>query len=156
MSAQEIKAKFAGFDTSKLPETGPWDMGRGFEDTTSAVERARRVAMWLRMPELRTEVGANGVLILVSHADFLALLMAALCNVQVMQAALNPDSEMSAHGVSECTLQQEISHDAASVYQKFRISLAATTMLLLGEEGEFAVEWMNKRSHLEDKSCCVA
>jgi len=108
------------------------------------------------MPDLHREVGPSGVLIIVSHADFLALLMAALYNVQVQDASMNPDSEMSAHGVSECTLQQEISKNAASVYQKFRISLAATTLLLLGENGEFAVEWMNKRTHLEEKGCCVA
>lgn len=39
---------------------------------------------------------------------------------------------------------------------RFRISLAATTLLYVGEKGEFAVEWMNKRSHLQDKGCSIA
>jgi len=155
-SGMQIAQEYPGFDTSRLPQGTPWDDNVGFEETSVAVQRAARVASWLRMPELHDEIGDDGILILVSHADFLALLMANLCNVKFLDVNNNPDADVSAHGISESTLNDEIQHKAASVYQKFRISLACTTLIDLKRDGSLSMVWMNKKSHLQDKGCCIA
>uniref|UniRef100_A0A7S4KXR3 Phosphoglycerate mutase-like protein n=1 Tax=Guillardia theta TaxID=55529 RepID=A0A7S4KXR3_GUITH len=155
MEAMTIKQQF-GFDVSSLPPSGPWDSGRGFEGTTEAIQRAERLSSWLKSAYLHNEMGQDGMLLLVSHADFLALLMAVLTNHSTSGHENNPDIDVSAHGITEATLQGLMAHDAPSVYQKFRISLACTTLLDISPEGKVRVEWMNKKSHLEGKNCTIS
>ncbi|EKX38803.1 hypothetical protein GUITHDRAFT_143989 [Guillardia theta CCMP2712] len=140
----------------KLAPSGPWDSGRGFEGTTEAIQRAERLSSWLKSAYLHNEMGQDGMLLLVSHADFLALLMAVLTNHSTSGHENNPDIDVSAHGITEATLQGLMAHDAPSVYQKFRISLACTTLLDISPEGKVRVEWMNKKSHLEGKNCTIS
>eukprot|EP00960_Hanusia_phi_P038580 753492-Hanusia_phi.AAC.7 len=125
-----------GFDVSSLPPSGPWDSGKGFEGTTEAIQRAERLSSWLKSAYLHNEMGQDGMLLLVSHADFLALLMAVLTNHSTKGHEVNPDIDVSAHGITEATLQGLMAHDAPSVYQKFRISLACTTLLDISPEGK--------------------
>ena len=81
-SAQDLWNRFQ-FDVSQLPQEGPWDGGRGNESTELALRRAQRVADWLmKLAVIKSaSLDSNQVpdcVVLVSHADFLALLLAAL------------------------------------------------------------------------------
>mmetsp|Transcript_50573 Transcript_50573/g.123318 ORF Transcript_50573/g.123318 Transcript_50573/m.123318 type:complete len:287 (-) Transcript_50573:2-862(-) len=153
--AQTLCRKFSGFQPGKCPASGPWDGGAGHEASNLSVARAQKVSEWLKY-KAEAEVGPNGIIIIVSHADFIALLIASLCNVQVNSKAaeLNPDMDMSSHGVSEGTLDDEIEAHCNSVYIRFRVSLACMTMIEL-QGGKATVLWMNKKKHLKDKNCVV-
>jgi hypothetical protein len=63
-----------GFNVDNLPARGPWDGGRGYETTAMAIHRAERVARWLRT-QAAASVWRDGCLVIVSHADFLALVV---------------------------------------------------------------------------------
>uniref|UniRef100_A0A6U4NFT3 Phosphoglycerate mutase n=2 Tax=Hemiselmis andersenii TaxID=464988 RepID=A0A6U4NFT3_HEMAN len=154
-SAGQLTSQFQGFRPGTLNPNGPWDGGRGFEQSGAAVARAERVAEWLkhRMPQ---EVGDNGVVIVVSHADFIALLIAKLMGVSMSGKGIdmNPDMDMSSHGISEGTLDDEIEQHCSSVYTRFRVSLACTTMIQVSGN-DCKVLWMNKKKHLQGKNCSV-
>eukprot|EP00961_Rhodomonas_salina_P172018 2319657-Rhodomonas_salina.2 len=54
MATLTLCSALAAMLTSMLQ--GPWDFGRGFEETDIAVARARQIAGWLRSAELQTKV----------------------------------------------------------------------------------------------------
>ena len=68
LSAAEIAASFEGYDTSALPERGPWYVS-GWESDAMGRARASRVAAWIRSPEFRKVVGPDGLAVLVMHAS---------------------------------------------------------------------------------------
>jgi broad specificity phosphatase PhoE len=76
-SSADLRSRYPIFDTPSLPQSGPWDSGRGHEPVERAISRSQQVAKWMRSAEIQDQVG-DGILILVSHADFIALLLAAL------------------------------------------------------------------------------
>lgn len=57
-------------------------------------------------------------------------------------------------GASE--LQHTLRNDIDSVYSKFRISLACTTLVELTEGPGINVIWFNKKSHLHKSRCTVS
>ena len=104
-SAQDLWNRFQ-FDVSQLPQQGPWDGGRGNESTELALMRAQRVADWLmKLAVIKSaSLDSNQVpdcVVLVSHADFLALLLAALNKIDAQGANDNPDFDVSVHGVPD-------------------------------------------------------
>mmetsp|Transcript_21439 Transcript_21439/g.53860 ORF Transcript_21439/g.53860 Transcript_21439/m.53860 type:complete len:286 (-) Transcript_21439:174-1031(-) len=153
-SAGQLCSQF-GFKPGNLNPNGPWDGGRGFEVSSTAVARAERVSEWLKH-KMPGEVGQNGIVIVVSHADFIALLIAKLMGVSMSGKGMdmNPDMDMSSHGISEGTLDDEIEQHCSSVYTRFRVSLACTTMIE-ANGGACKVLWMNKKKHLQGKNCVV-
>ena len=155
MPASQIKHEFPGFNIGSLPPSGPWDAGRGYESIQDAMSRAERVSQWIKMPGMSSELGPDGCLVIVSHADFLSLLMAALTSSSNAGAELNPDYDVSAHGISEVALQKSMGVDVESVYKRFRISLACTTLLDVSPNGSVQTIWMNKKSHLQ-QGCTIS
>eukprot|EP00286_Rhodomonas_abbreviata_P016569 CAMPEP_0181338950 /NCGR_PEP_ID=MMETSP1101-20121128/28945_1 /TAXON_ID=46948 /ORGANISM="Rhodomonas abbreviata, Strain Caron Lab Isolate" /LENGTH=276 /DNA_ID=CAMNT_0023449785 /DNA_START=73 /DNA_END=900 /DNA_ORIENTATION=+ len=127
-SAQDIKNEHPNFNTSNLPPHGPWDGVRGFESTDDAVNRASYVANWLKSVDLQQQVGERGCVIIVSHADFLALLISVIQGQRPLSTRDNPDSEMSTHGVTEAALLKQMPGGSTveSVYAKYRISLCSS------------------------------
>lgn len=153
-TAENIKRDFPNFSVDDIRPQGPWDFGRGFEETDIAVARARQIAGWLRSAELQTKVGENGCLVLVSHADFLALLISSILGQQPMSSRSNPDGEMSVHGVTEAGLNAELGGETVeSVYTKYRISLCSTCLLQLTADLPPDFKWMNNKDHLRDGGC---
>mmetsp|Transcript_21634 Transcript_21634/g.42054 ORF Transcript_21634/g.42054 Transcript_21634/m.42054 type:complete len:287 (+) Transcript_21634:93-953(+) len=154
-TATQLTAQYPGFGPGNCNPNGPWDGGRGFEQSGVAVARAERVSEWLKY-KVPQEVGDNGIVIVVSHADFIALLIAKLMNVSMSGKGMdmNPDMDMSSHGISEGTLDDEIEQHCSSVYTRFRVSLACTTMIE-NKGGTCKVLWMNKKKHLQGKNCVV-
>ena len=141
---------FGSWKSVSLTHDVARDGGRGFENIRESLGRAERVAQWIKMPSMAAELGSDGCLVIVSHADFLALLMAAMTKQNPAGAGMNPDHDISAHGVSEATLQQSMGQvDVESVYRRNRISLACTTLLEIERNGIVKVLWMNKKSHLQ-------
>ena len=76
-SGADLRSRYPTFDTPTLPASGPWDGGRGHESLEQAISRSQTMAKWLTSDDLQSRVG-DGMLVLVSHADFIALLLAAL------------------------------------------------------------------------------
>jgi hypothetical protein len=121
------------------------------------------VASWLRSKELHAELGAEGEVVLVSHADFLALLLANLHRdtAAPMRAGSSPDLDVSYHGVSELQLQagmqvQQQSEYARCVYGKYKVSLASCTLLEISDDGVLTVHCMNDKSYLtKTKKCSI-
>eukprot|EP00277_Geminigera_cryophila_P011289 CAMPEP_0179450730 /NCGR_PEP_ID=MMETSP0799-20121207/34702_1 /TAXON_ID=46947 /ORGANISM="Geminigera cryophila, Strain CCMP2564" /LENGTH=277 /DNA_ID=CAMNT_0021245117 /DNA_START=89 /DNA_END=919 /DNA_ORIENTATION=- len=146
MLSSQISQEF-GFNTGSLPASGPWDGGMGFECIREALSRAERVASWMKLANMHQEMGTEGMLVIVSHADFLALLLATLTSASSAGAHLNPDFDVSAHGVSshgvsEAQLGQSLGQkEIESVYKRFRISLACTTLLDISVDGQVRVVW---------------
>eukprot|EP00802_Teleaulax_amphioxeia_P019554 Tamp_19793.p1 GENE.Tamp_19793~~Tamp_19793.p1 ORF type:complete len:332 (+),score=64.61 Tamp_19793:1-996(+) len=93
--ARALKQKF-GYNVDNLPTQGPWDGARGYESTAQAIHRAERAARWLRT-QAAASVSNDGCLVIVSHADFLALVMAALYHAPMNADSLsnNPDLMLS-------------------------------------------------------------
>ena len=140
---------------------------RQFENTPDAVKRAASVAMWLRSDSLYEEVGAEGAVVLVSHADFIALLLAALhgdaSGVGAAAAAgRSPDNDVSYHSCTERQLDVSGAAAAAarqeeyarSVYTRYKTSLACTCLLDIDRSGAVEAVWMNEKRHLKDKGKC--
>ena len=75
MTRQDFASSFPMFDVSRLPQDGPWNEDKGYESTNESIQRAADIANWLHSKELHQEVGEDGMVVLVSHADFLALLL---------------------------------------------------------------------------------
>jgi broad specificity phosphatase PhoE len=146
-AASSIQQEF-GFNVSGLPQSGPWDGGRGYEGVTESMSRAERVAQWIKSPSMSSQLGTDCCLVIVSHADFLALILACLCKSPKAGAGLNPDMDVSAHGVTEATLQGSMGMNVDNVYKRYRISLSCTTLLDVSPHGEVSTVWMNKKSHL--------
>jgi broad specificity phosphatase PhoE len=73
----DLRSRYPSFDSPTLPASGPWDGGRGHESLDQAITRSQNLAHWLASADLQSRVG-DGMLVLVSHADFIALLLAAL------------------------------------------------------------------------------
>ena len=121
------------------------------------------MASWLRSKELHGELGADGEVVLVSHADFLALLLANLHRdtASPLRAGASPDLDVSYHGVSELQLQvgmhvQQQSEYARCVYSKYKVSLASCTLLEIADDGSVHVHCMNDKSYLtKSKKCCL-
>ena len=76
MSAADIRHKFPGYETDLLPQEGPWYTS-GFETEAMSSARAKRVAAWLKSPELQDEIG-DEVLVLVMHGGFIDILVKAI------------------------------------------------------------------------------
>lgn len=103
-TAQQLASRY-NFDVSKLAPEGPWDGGRGFETTAQALARAQHVADWLQTQSLIKSQSLEGqvpeCIVIVSHADFLALLLAALNKMDAQGASENPDYDVSVHGIPD-------------------------------------------------------
>ncbi len=125
--------------------------------------------MWLRSDQLHDEVGGDGGVVLVSHADFIALLLAALhgdsaggygdsaAAGEAADAGRSSDNEVSYHSCTERQLviagqvagQEEY---ARSVYARYKLSLACTCLLDMARNGTVKVVSMNDKRHLKDKA----
>eukprot|EP00802_Teleaulax_amphioxeia_P020657 Tamp_20951.p1 GENE.Tamp_20951~~Tamp_20951.p1 ORF type:complete len:344 (+),score=53.72 Tamp_20951:25-1032(+) len=103
LTAAQIQQEFQ-FNVSNLAQSGPWDGGRGFETTAEALVRAQELAKWLLTEAIKKEHSLEGqvpdCIVIVSHADFLALLLAALNKMDAEGAHDNPDFDVSVHGVT--------------------------------------------------------
>ena len=75
-TASELQSLFPTYIVCDLPQTGMW-YTEGYESRPQAIERAAKVATWLKSPALHSEVGSD-VAIMVMHADFLNLLVKSL------------------------------------------------------------------------------
>lgn len=73
LSADEVRARFPGFDVSALPARGGWYRG-GWEADAEARVRCAGVASWLRSPEIRQHARGR-MLVLVCHGHFIDLLL---------------------------------------------------------------------------------
>jgi broad specificity phosphatase PhoE len=164
MSRSEILRFFPSLDAERLPADGPWDGGRGFESTSAAIARAGAVADWLRSPRLHADVGDQDLVVLVSHADFLALLLANLHRDGAAAVAeVSPDLDVSRHGVSERQLEARLPaaappgpEDVACVYSRYRVSLASSSLIEIGAGGAVTAVLMNDKSYLSgSKKCCI-
>ena len=152
-----------------IPSEPPWitagaiSLAAARQSTADAVKRAGEVAAWLRSPALHEELGPSGEVVLVSHADFLALLLAALHGdaASPLHSDTSPDLDVSYHGVSELQLQSTLDEHqqadyARCVYSKYKLSLASCTLLEIADSGAVHVVSMNDRSYLaSSKRCCV-
>ena len=133
------------------------------QTTSDAIQRAANVAAWLRSPELHESVGPGGEVVLVSHADFLALILANLHGDKAspLRSDTSPDLDVSYHGVSEQQLQssmhaQEEADYARCVYSKYKVSLASCTLFEISDAGAIHVICMNDKSYLtSSQKCCV-
>lgn len=100
---------------------------------------------------------------MVSHADFLALLLANLHgdDASPVRSDTSPDLDVSYHGVSEQQLQssmqaQQQNDYARCVYSKYKVSLASCTLLEISDAGSIQVVCMNDKSYLtSSKKCCL-
>ena len=135
------------------------------------MRRAAAVALWLRSDALADEVGADGAVVLVSHADFIALVLAALHGDTAGASAAaavsrSPDNDVSYHSCSERQLQlhlyparaaaaaQQQEEYARGVYTRYKLSLACTCLLEVDRSGAVEVLSMNDKRHLQDKGKC--
>jgi hypothetical protein len=79
--------------------------------------RAQELAKWLLTEAIKKEHSLESqvpdCIILVSHADFLALLLAALNKMDTEGAQNNPDFDVSVHGVPDVSMH---GLDGASVH----------------------------------------
>ncbi len=95
LTAEEIRERFPGFDTSRLPAEGGWYSG-SWEDDAAGRARGRRVAEWLLSPELKAEVGGKA-LVLVVHAHFIDYLLKGMLGLPDEAASDVPENNTFAH-----------------------------------------------------------
>jgi len=165
-SSSDLRSRYPNFDSPTLPASGPWDGGRGHESVEQAISRSQTLAHWLKSEDLQSKVG-NGMLVLVSHADFIALLLAALQG-EVAGKSVNPDFQVSVHGVSEAVLMQETRERSRSgtgkeptmvgvdtVYERYRVSLACSCFCEISPNGGTVIHWLNYKKHLTAAGCPI-
>mmetsp|Transcript_61922 Transcript_61922/g.146750 ORF Transcript_61922/g.146750 Transcript_61922/m.146750 type:complete len:147 (+) Transcript_61922:2-442(+) len=80
LSAAEIRGRFAGYDTERLPQTGCWNgPATGKETDAEIAERVEAASAWVKSHEVWDMVeGGARPLVLVMHSDFIDLLVKAL------------------------------------------------------------------------------
>ncbi len=110
-------------------------------------------------------------MVLVSHADFIALVLAALHGDAAgagaaAAAGRSPDNDVSYHSCSERQLEagggggggaadaRRKEEYARSVYTQYKLSLASTCLLEVERSGAVEAVWMNDKRHLRDKAKC--
>jgi broad specificity phosphatase PhoE len=132
-TASEINAEF-GYDVQALPNEGQWYV-EGHETMAQAINRANRVAQWLRSESLREESG-NSIVVLVMHHGFINLLLQAL--VRGNAETTTPDTKGSTAGDSNTSRGSSLS---------FRVNNTSTAALELFA-GSVSVSWTNRIDHL--------
>jgi hypothetical protein len=172
MTRTALERRFPGLDARRVAMNGPWDGGR-LENAADGVRRAEILAAWLRSRELCEEATACGcsVVVLVSHADLLALILSNLLGdtAAAHRAAAttcgggSPASD-GAPGLREGrTLQaaaaceeEALADYLRSVRAKYPISLASACLVEVGNDGAVTVRATSSKSILAGRwRCCL-